>query len=120
MQIAGKIAFPKFPKTYIFNTTSPTQFSLIPSRQDTAVPAFSPTSPTFAARISHVVWTWRRLVAELGMAKSRGAGNKGCIISLIGSSASGAYAPGHMLWTLMTKKKNTQGSFLWYAPGFNL
>jgi hypothetical protein len=32
-------------------------------------PTFSPTVPSFAARISHVVWTWRHLAAEVGMSK---------------------------------------------------
>jgi len=33
-------------------------------------------------------------VAEVGTSKSRGGGDKGCTISLIGCGASGAYAPG--------------------------
>jgi len=33
-------------------------------------PTFSPTVPSFAARISHVVWTWRHLAAEVGTSKN--------------------------------------------------
>jgi hypothetical protein len=65
-------------------------------------PAFSPTVPPFAARISCIVWTWRRLVAEVGTSKPGGGGGvQGRTISLIGCSASGAYAPD----ALMKKKK---------------
>ena len=35
-------------------------------------PTFSPTVPPFAARISHVVWMWRRLAAEVGTSKITG------------------------------------------------
>jgi hypothetical protein len=37
-------------------------------------PTFSPTVPPFAARISRVVLTWRRLVAKVGTSKSWGGG----------------------------------------------
>ena len=56
-------------------------------------PTFSPTVPSFAARISRVVWTWRRLAAEVATSKITGGGewshNKP-----IGCGLSGAYAPG--------------------------
>jgi len=35
----------------------------------------SPTIPPFAARISHVVWTWRHLAVEVGTSKPRGGGS---------------------------------------------
>jgi len=35
-------------------------------------PTFSPTVPPFAARISHVIWTWRHLAAEVGTSKNHG------------------------------------------------
>jgi len=35
-------------------------------------PTFSPTVPPFAARISQVVWMWRRLAAEIGTSKPWG------------------------------------------------
>ena len=56
-------------------------------------PTFSPTVPPFAARISRVVWTWRRLASEVETSKiteGQGSHNK-----LIGCGAFGAYAPGH-------------------------
>jgi len=59
-------------------------------------PTFSPTVPPFTARISHAVWTWRHLAAEVGTPKprgGRGGGGGGRTISLIGCGASGAYAP---------------------------
>jgi len=37
-------------------------------------PTFSPTVPPFAARISRVVWTWKRLAAEVGTSKITGGG----------------------------------------------
>jgi hypothetical protein len=54
-------------------------------------PTFSPTVPPFTARISRVVWTWRRLVAEVGTSKITGA--QGSHNKPIGCGASGAYAP---------------------------
>jgi hypothetical protein len=44
-------------------------------------PTFSPTVPHFAARISHVIWTWRCLAVEVGTSK-KSRGDKGCTISL--------------------------------------
>ena len=35
-------------------------------------PTFSPTVPPFAARISHLIWTWRHLAAEVGTSKNHG------------------------------------------------
>jgi hypothetical protein len=55
-------------------------------------PTFSPTVSPFAARISRVVWTWRRLAAEVGTSKI--TGGQGSHNKLIGCGASGAYAPG--------------------------
>jgi hypothetical protein len=58
------------------------------------LPSFSPTVPPFAARISHVVWTWRHLAAVVGTSKPvGGGGGQVCILSIIGWSAAGAYAP---------------------------
>ena len=54
-------------------------------------PSFSPTVPPFATRISRVVWTWRRLAAEVGTSKITGGGSHN---KPIGCGASGAYAPG--------------------------
>jgi hypothetical protein len=56
-------------------------------------PTFLPIVPRFAARISHVVWTWRRLAAEVGTSKIMGGG-QGLHNKPIGCGASGAYAPG--------------------------
>jgi len=56
-------------------------------------PTFSPTVPPFAARISHVVWTSRRLVAEIGTYKTMG-GCSGLHNKPIGCGACLAYAPG--------------------------
>jgi len=53
---------------------------------------FSPTVPPFAARISHSVWTWRHLAAEVGTSKPQGV--SGLHNKPIGCSASGACAPG--------------------------
>ena len=57
-------------------------------------PTFSPTVPPFAARISHVVWTWRGLAMEIGMSKPWGGGGSGLHNKPIGCGASGAYALG--------------------------
>ena len=58
-------------------------------------PTFSPTVPPFAARISHVVWTWRHLAAEIGTSKTMGGGGgSGSHNRPIGCGASGAYTPG--------------------------
>jgi hypothetical protein len=56
-------------------------------------PTFSPTVPPFAARISRIVWTWRRLAAETGTSKPWGGGS-GLHNMPIGCGATGAYAPG--------------------------
>jgi len=55
-------------------------------------PTFSPTVPPFAARISRVVWTWRRLAAEVGTSKIMGVQQSHNKPTSCG--ASGAYAPG--------------------------
>jgi hypothetical protein len=60
-------------------------------------PTFSPTVPPFVARISRVVWTWRRLVAEVGTSKPWGGGGGGCSGAHnkpIGCGASVTYTPG--------------------------
>jgi hypothetical protein len=58
-------------------------------------PTFSPTVPPFTARISRIVLTSRRLVAEIGMSKTMvGGGRSGLHNKPIGCGASEAYAPG--------------------------
>ena len=56
-------------------------------------PTFPPTVPPSAARISRVVWTCRRLAAEIGTSKPWGGGS-GLHNKPIGYGASGVYAPG--------------------------
>jgi hypothetical protein len=55
-------------------------------------PTLLPTVPPFAARISRVALTWRRLAAEVGTSKI--TGGQGSHNKPIGCGASGAYAPG--------------------------
>jgi len=55
-------------------------------------PTFSPTVPPFTARISCVIWTWRRLASEVGTSKI--TGGQGSHNKPLGCSASGAYAAG--------------------------
>ena len=73
----------------------------------------SPTIPPFAARISHVVWTWRHLAVEVGTSKPRG-GVQGRTVSLIGCGASGAYALGpdeeEEHWCMLGTQSRLQGS----------
>jgi hypothetical protein len=54
-------------------------------------PTFSPTVPSFAARISRVLWTWKHLAAEVGT--SQNYGGQGSHNKPIGCGASRAYAP---------------------------
>jgi hypothetical protein len=56
-------------------------------------PTFSPTVPLLAARISRVLWMWRRLAVEIGTSKpwERGSGSHN---KPIGCGASEAYALG--------------------------
>jgi hypothetical protein len=59
-------------------------------------PTFSPTVPSFAARISRVVWTWRHLAAEeVGKSKNRGGGGgQGPHKKPIGRGDTGGYTLG--------------------------
>jgi hypothetical protein len=82
-------------------------------------PTFSPTVPPFAAGISRVMWTWRRLAAEIGTSKTMGGGVQGCTISLLA-----AVHQRHMLQALLRNRNRcghlaSQENPWTKGPGFN-